>query len=432
MKNVLILGAGGRDFHNYLYYFKQKKEYRVVAFTKTQIPMQISEFPANLAEGKPIPIYDESRLEDIIKSKNIDLCVFSYSDVSYEHVMHIASRCQSVGANFVVLNAKDTMIKPNKPSIAICATRTGAGKSPTTRYVAKYLKNKGYRVGIIRHPMAYNLLEKKQAMKLEKLEDLDKYQCTIEEREDYEPHIRNGFIVYSGIDYKTIIEMAEKDVDVIIWDGGNNDTPFINPNLFLTITDPLRAGDELKYYPSETNLRLADVVLVSKTDSATKDQIKAVESNIKKVNKDVGIIHTQMVISGPEIEGSAVIVEDGPTTTHGGMKYGAAYKFATKHKLKIINPLRYAEGSVKEAIQKYGLKIVPAIGYSKKQLNELETTLNNTPADYVISASPTNLSKYLRLNKPYVQVTYELKQNDKLNKVLDSFLKTYANKFKPK
>jgi len=433
-KKVVIMGAAGRDFHNFNTYFRNNDEYEVVAFTATQIPdIEGRKYPAELAgklypEG--IPILPEEDLVKIIKEKSIDEVVFAYSDVPHEYVMSKASIVHSAGANFWLLGTDKTMIESKKPVISVCAVRTGCGKSQTSRKVISVLKEKGKKVAVIRHPMPYGDLVKQKVQKFSKLEDLDKHDCTIEEREEYEPHIANGAIVYAGVDYEEILKEAEKDADIIVWDGGNNDFPFYKSDLEIVVADPHRAGHELKYHPGETNFRRADVIIINKIDSASLEDINILRENIRNVNPDAKVIDCASPIfvdNSEKIRGKKVLViEDGPTLTHGEMKYGAgvmaAYKYGAS---ELIDPREYAEGSIIETFNKYTHieDILPAMGYGDKQIKELEKTINKSPAELVIVATPIDLGKLININIPSVRVKYELEEigTPKVNDVLKDF-----------
>ena len=435
-KKVIIMGAAGRDFHNFNVYFRDNPEYEVVAFTAAQLPnIAGRKYPPELA-GKlypnGIPIYPEEELPELIKKFDVDEVVFSYSDVSHEYVMHKASLALACGADFKLLGPKSTMLKSEKPVVSVCAVRTGAGKSPTSRKVCKILKELGYKVVVVRHPMPYDDLRKQVCQRFASLEDLDKYECTIEEREDYEPHIRNGFVVYAGVDYEKILREAEKEADVILWDGGNNDLPFFEPDLHVVVTDPHRAGHELKYHPGEANLRMADVVIINKVDTASKENVEKVERNVKLVNPEAIIVKTAcpLVIDQPElVEGKRVLcVEDGPTVTHGEMPLGAGGFAVKKYKIKeMVDPRPWAVGSIKETFEKYPHlgPVLPAMGYGEKQMKELEETINACDCDVVVLGTPTDLRRYLKLNKPAVRVTYEIEEIDEpsLKEILEEFMK---------
>ncbi|MCO6040943.1 cyclic 2,3-diphosphoglycerate synthase [Thermococcus alcaliphilus] len=440
-KRVVILGAAGRDFHNFNTFFRDNPEYEVVAFTATQIPdIEGRIYPPELAgELYPngIPIWSEDDLEKIIKEHDIDIVVFAYSDVSHEHVMHLASRAHAAGADFWLLGPKSTMIKSTKPVVAVTAVRTGCGKSQTSRKVAQLLQEMGYKVVAIRHPMPYGDLRKQVVQRFATFEDLDKYECTIEEREEYEPYIERGMVVYAGVDYEKILREAEKEADIILWDGGNNDFPFYVPDLWIVVTDPHRPGHELKYHPGETNFRAADVIIINKIDTANRDDIQKVRESIEKVNPNAIVIEaaSPIFVDKPElIKGKRVlVVEDGPTLTHGGMKYGAGYVAAKKFGAKeIIDPRPYAVGSIVETYKKYPHLdvILPAMGYGKKQIKELEETINRADADVVIMGTPVDLRRFMNLNKPAVRVKYELEEigYPKLKDILKEFVEKHVKK----
>ncbi|MBO8174480.1 MAG: GTPase [Thermococcus sp.] len=434
-RRVIILGAAGRDFHNFNVFFRNNPDYEVVAFTATQIPdIEGRIYPPELAGPlypNGIPIWSEDDLEKIIKEHNIDIAVFAYSDVSHEHVMHLASRVHAAGADFWLLGPKSTMLKSSKPVIAVTAVRTGSGKSQTSRKVAKILKDLGYKVAVIRHPMPYGDLRKQVVQRFATYEDLDKYECTIEEREEYEPHIDYGHVVYAGVDYEKILKEAEKEADIILWDGGNNDFPFYEPDLWIVVADPHRPGHELKYHPGETNFRAADVIIINKIETAYPENVQKVRENIEKVNPNAIVIEaaSPIFVDKPElIKGKRVlVVEDGPTLTHGGMKYGAGYVAAKKFGAKeIIDPRPYAVGSIVETYKKYPHLdvILPAMGYSPKQIKELEETINRADADVVVIGTPIDLRRILNINKPAVRVRYELEEigQPKLYDILKDFV----------
>jgi predicted GTPase len=421
MKKVIIMGAAGRDFHNFNVYFRNNENYRVVAFTATQIPdIEGRKYPPELAgplypEG--IPIYPESDLTELIKKFQIDEVVFAYSDVSHEYVMHKASEVLSAGANFVLLGPRATMLKSKVPVVSVCAVRTGCGKSQTSRRVSKILMSKGRKLVVIRHPMPYGNLSEQRVQRFATYEDLDRYKCTIEEREEYEPHIRNGAVVYAGVDYEAILREAEKEADVILWDGGNNDFPFIESNMEIVVTDPHRQGHELKYHPGETNFRRAKCIVINKIDTAENEKVNLLRENIRKINPDAIIVEAASPIfinDGSQIRGKRVLViEDGPTLTHGEMSYGAGVVAAMKYGAKeLVDPRDFAVGSIAEAFKKYPQigKLLPAMGYGEKQIRELEETINRSNADLVIVATPIDLTKVLRLNKPSLRVFYELQE----------------------
>ena len=433
-KKVIIMGAAGRDFHNFNVVYRDNEEYEVVAFTATQIPnISGRKYPAELA-GKlypdGIPIYDEKELPKLIKEHGVDEVVFSYSDVSYNYVMGKAAIANVAGADFKLLSPEHTMLKSNKPVIAVCAVRTGCGKSQFSRKIFEILSRK-INVVAIRHPMPYGDLAKQRCQRFASYEDLEKHECTIEEREEYEPYIEMGGVVYAGVDYEEILRNAEKEADVIIWDGGNNDYPFYKPDLHITIADPHRPGHELSYYPGEINLRMADIVVINKIDTAKEENIKKVEENIKKTNPNAKIIKATSPI---EVEGDVkgkrvLVVEDGPTLTHGEMPYGAGTVAAQQNGAEIIDASRYAVGSIKETFEKYPHleKILPAMGYGRQQIRELEETINAADCDAVLAATPINLARLINVNKPVIRVRYGVgKDTEKeLEEVLNEFLSKF-------
>ncbi len=434
-KRVLILGAAGRDFHNFNVFFRDNKEYTVVAFTATQIPdIEGRKYPAELAGSlypDGIPIYAEDDMAKIIKEQKIDIVVFAYSDVPHEYVMHRASLANAEGADFWLMGINKTALKSTKPVIAICASRTGAGKSQTTRRVAEILKEMGKKVSIVRHPMPYGDLVKQAVQRFATMDDLTKYHCTIEEREEYEPHITRGNVVYAGVDYEKILRKVESESDIVLWDGGNNDTPFFKPDLHIVVVDPHRPYHELSYHPGETNVRMANVIVINKVDTAYPEDVETVRENVRSVNPNAVIVEAASPIfveNGEMIRGKKVIVvEDGPTLTHGGMTYGAGWVAAEKFGAsEVINPREYAVGSIKKTYEKYDQtgSILPAMGYSENQLKELEETINNTPAELVIIATPIDLGKILKMNKPSVRVKYELQEigHPDLEEILKKFL----------
>jgi predicted GTPase len=418
VRKVIIMGAAGRDFHNFNVFFRQNKDYRVVAFTATQIPfIEKRTYPGELSgplypEG--IPIYPEEKLGEIVKKEGADIVVFAYSDISHEEVMHKASAALSLGCDFWLMGPKNTMLKSNKPVISVCAVRTGCGKSPTSRKVIEILKSGGLKPVLVRHPMPYDPnLSTQILQRYETYDDLDKYNCTIEEREEYEPHIRRGIVVYAGVDYEKILKEAEKEGDVIVWDGGNNDLPFYRPDLHIVITDPHRAGHELRYHPGEANLRMADVVIINKVKTAKKEDIALLEENIRKTNTNAKVIHASLRITTADeslLKGKRVLViEDGPTLTHGEMRYGAGVLLAKQLGAEIIDPRPFAVGSIKETFRKFPHleNVLPAMGYGKKQVKELEDTINSAECDSVVVATPVDLTKILKINKPATRVNYE-------------------------
>ncbi|MBN2017064.1 MAG: GTPase [Candidatus Cloacimonetes bacterium] len=437
-RKVIIMGAAGRDFHNFNVIYRDNPDYEIVAFTATQIPdIEGRKYPKELAgELYPngIPIVAESELIDLIKEHNIEMVVFAYSDVNYEYLMHKASMVNAAGADFVLLSATETMIKTTKPLITICAVRTGCGKSQTTRAVVRYLKDKGLKVASIRHPMPYGDLVKQKVQRFAAIEDLKKHECTIEEMEEYEPHIDMGSIIYAGVDYGAILEEAEKEADVIVWDGGNNDTSFYKSDnmLNIVVADPHRPGHELYYYPGETNLRLADVVVINKIDSANPEDVLEVRDNIRSVNHNAVIIDgaSPVFVDNPElIEGARVlVVEDGPTLTHGEMKYGAGVVAAERCGAgEFVDPRPWAVGTIEETFNKYpeiGV-LLPAMGYGEQQIKDLEKTINAVDCDVVVIGTPIDLRRVVKIDKPAVRVSYELQEigQPTLTEVLDNFVK---------
>jgi len=418
-RKVIILGAAGRDFHNFNVIFRNDSSFRVVAFTATQIPgIEGRKYPASLAgplypDG--IPIFPEEDLPRLIAKHGIQTCLFAYSDVEYGYLGHRIALANAAGADFRLLGAQETMLKAKVPVVAICAVRTGSGKSQTTRRVASILRAAGKKVVVIRHPMPYGDLASQAVERFATYEDLDKYQTTIEEREEYEPHIDKGTVVYAGVDYEKILRQAETEAEILLWDGGNNDTPFLKPDLLLVVADPLRPGHELSYYPGETNVRMADVVVVNKVDTATPENVEIVKRNVRTVNPDVVIVEAASPITPDDtvqIRGKRVLaIEDGPTLTHGGMEYGAAYIAAQRFgAAEIVSAVNHAVGSIKETYKKYpnSRKILPAMGYGPKQIKELEETIDATPCDLVLSGTPIDLSRVLKTKKPVVHVRYEL------------------------
>jgi len=422
-KKLVVMGAAGRDFHNFNLNFRDNDDYEVVAFTATQIPdINDRKYPSELAgklypEG--IPIYAEEEIVDLIIKHDIDQVVFAYSDVPYERVMHNASLVNATGADFVLMGIKNTQVKTTKPLITICATRTGCGKSQTTRTVIKILKDKGLKVASIRHPMPYGDLVAQKVQRFEVLEDLEKHKCTIEEMEEYEPHIQMGSVIYAGVDYEAIVREAEKEADVIIWDGGNNDTAFYTSDkkLDIVVVDPHRPGDELMYYPGETNLHVADVIVINKIDTADPEGIQIVRDNIREINPDAIVIDGASPISVDDpdlIKGAlALVVEDGPTLTHGEMTYGAGVVAAEKFgAAELVDPREFAVGTIAETFEKYpdiGV-LLPAMGYGEQQIKDLEETINAVDCDVVIIGTPIDLRRIVKIHKPAVQVKYDLQE----------------------
>lgn len=436
--NVIIIGAAGRDFHNFNVYFRSNEAYKVVAFTAAQIPdIDGRKYPAELAGmGYPdgIPIYAEKELPALILKYQIDYCVFSYSDVSYQKVMSISAIVNAAGANFIILGPRDTMLPSTKPVIAVGAVRTGCGKSQTSRRIIEILMAKGLKVVAVRHPMPYGDLVKQKVQRFATVDDLAKNNCTIEEMEEYEPHVVRGNVIYAGVDYEAILRAAENDpdgCDIILWDGGNNDFPFYKPDLMVTVTDPHRAGHELSYYPGEVTLRMADVVIINKIDSSSIENINTVRENIEKVNPKALVIDgaSPIRIENPElIRGKRVlVVEDGPTLTHGEMKIGAGTVAARKFgALELVDPRPYIVGKLKDTFNNYPNigTLLPAMGYGEQQLRDLETTINNTECDAVIIGTPIDLNRIIKINKPTTRVFYDLQEIGKpdLTDILEDFL----------
>ena len=421
VNRVVILGAAGRDFHNFNTVYRDDGSSQVLAFTATQIPgIAGRRYPAVLAGPRypdGIPIVAEDELARLIRDEKVDTCVFSYSDVTHEQVMHIASQCIALGADFLLLSADRTMLRAKVPVIAVTAVRTGAGKSQTTRYLSGILKKLGKKVVAIRHPMPYGDLAEQICQRFATYADLDREKCTIEEREEYEPHIDNGFIVYAGVDYGRILARAQEEADVILWDGGNNDLPFYVPTLHICIADPHRAGHETSYHPGEANFRRADVILINKCDTAEPANVAAVEAAAKRLNPRARVLRTDSPVTTdhPELlSGARVLaVEDGPTLTHGGMRYGAAVVAARQAgALEIVDPSPYAVGSIRETYAKYpnAVGILPAMGYGRAQIAELEETIRRTPCDVVLIGTPIDLRRVLKLDKPVVRARYDLRE----------------------
>lgn len=425
-KKVIIMGAAGRDFHNFNLRFRDNDEFEVVAFTATQIPdIEGRTYPAELAGRlypQGIPIHPEEALAELIKQHQVDSVVFAYSDVPHEYVMHKAALANAAGADFWLLGTSTTSLKSKVPVIAICAIRTGCGKSQTTRRVSDILKAAGKKLVAIRHPMPYGDLAAQRVQRFANYDDLRKHKCTIEEREEYEPHLDRGTIVYAGVDYGAILAQAEQEADIILWDGGNNDTPFYQPDLHIVVTDPLRAGHETTYYPGETNLRMADVVIINKIDTANFEDVEFVRENIRSVNPDAIIIDaaSPLSVEQPElIRGKrALVVEDGPTLTHGEMTFGAGVVAAEKFgAAEIVDPRPWVVGRIAETFEKYPDigTLLPAMGYGEEQVNDLETTINKTDCDVVIIGTPIDLRKIIKIKKPAVRVMYELQEIGKPN-----------------
>jgi len=438
-KKVIIMGAAGRDFHNFNTYFRENKDFEVVAFTATQIPdIHGRKYPKELSgdlypEG--IPIYSEEKINDLIKEHNVDLVAFSYSDLSYDYVMGKSAEVNAAGADFVLLGPNSTQIKSKKPVIAVCAVRTGCGKSQVSRKIFEILTKKGLKVASIRHPMPYDKdLNMQILQRFASYEDLDRYNCTIEEREEYEPYIDMGGVVYAGVDYEKILRQAEKEADIIIWDGGNNDFSFYKPDLLITIADPHRPGHEISYYPGEVNARAAEIVIINKVNTAEKKDIETVRKNIEKINPKAKIIKGISTVKAEDenkISGKRVLViEDGPTVTHGSMPYGAGTVAAKDAgAAEIVDPRNFAVGSITDTFNKYThlTNVLPAMGYGKKQMSELERTINNSDVDLVVSGTPIDITRVIKPDKPIVRVKYGVgeKTSEELKEIIDGFTKKH-------
>jgi predicted GTPase len=436
MRRVIIMGAAGRDFHNFNLFFRNNSAFKVICFTATQIPNIADRlYPKELA-GKRyprgIPIMPERQISKLIKKHRVNVVVFSYSDISHEYVMHKASEVMAAGADFWLLGPQSSMLVSKRKVVSICAARTGSGKSQTTRRVCEILHEHGLKTSVVRHPMPYGDLKKQIVQKFSTLEDLNRHNCTIEEREEYEPHLVRGNTVFAGVDYGLILKQAEKISDIIVWDGGNNDLSFYKSDLHIVVVDPFRVGDESTYHPGETNVRMADVVLINKVDTAPRTNVDKLKENIKQLNPDAVIMEaaSPTSVDKPElIKGKKVVViEDGPTLTHGGMSFGAGIVAAKKYgATKIVDPRPYAVGSIKDSYVKYPQigDLIPALGYGKKQIRELEASINNTPADSIVMATPVDLRKITTLNKPTTKIEYELEERygPSLKSVLKKYLK---------
>jgi predicted GTPase len=417
-RRVLIMGAAGRDFHNFNVAFRDDEGSEVVAFTATQIPfIDDRTYPASLAGSRypaGIPIHDESEMSRLVRELDVQDVVFSYSDVSHEYVMHKASEAIAAGASFVLLGPRDTMLKAKVPVVAVCAVRTGAGKSQTTRAIAGTLRDAGKRVVAVRHPMPYGNLEAQRVQRYASLDDLDRYDTTVEEREEYEPHIASGTVIYAGVDYGDILEQAQAECDVLLWDGGNNDLPFYAPDVHVVVADPLRVGNETSYHPGEANLRMADVVVINKMDSATPEQVRALTESIARANPTAAVIKANSAVTVDDpgaIAGARVlVVEDGPTLTHGEMKFGAGVVAARAHgAAEIVDPRPWATGTIEETFRKYDVgPVLPAMGYSEGQLGELEKIIDGAEVDLVVIGTPIDLRRVIDIRKPAVRVGYDL------------------------
>ncbi len=443
-QRVVILGAAGRDFHNFNTYFRDNPDFEVVAFTATQIPdIDGRRYPPELAGSsypEGIPIEEEDGLERLIRDQKVDIAVFSYSDVSHEQVMHVGSRAMAAGADFMLLGPRHTMLDSKVPVVAVCAARTGAGKSQTSRRVAEILRGMGKRVVAVRHPMPYGDLTKQAVQRFANFEDLDKHEVTIEEREEYEPHLRAGSVVYAGVDYERILRQAEQEADVVIWDGGNNDMPFYTPDLLIVVVDPHRPDHAARYHPGEVNVRMADVVVINKIGTAGLDDIMTARRITTELNPDATIIEAASPIfveDGDYIRGKRVLViEDGPTVTHGEMPYGAGWVAARRYgAAEIVDPRPFAVGSIRDTFEKYPTTgaVLPAMGYGEKQTAELAETINKAPVDLVVVATPIDLRSLIEIDKPALRVRYELQEigEPTLADVLSKFVDTIPSSSEP-
>ncbi|MCE4622902.1 MAG: cyclic 2,3-diphosphoglycerate synthase [Desulfurococcales archaeon] len=442
-KKVVIMGAGGRDFHNFNVFFRDNPEYRVVAFTTAQIPgIEGRRYPPELAGSlypSGIPIVPEEDLEKVVKEFGVDLVALSYSDLLYNDVGRKLSAALGAGASFIILGPRDTMLVSSKPVIAVTAVRTGAGKSSVSRAVVKVLQKKGFRVVPVRHPMAYGDLAKMAVQRFETIEDLDKYGVTVEEREEYEHYLEMGLIVYAGVDYGEILRRAEREADIILWDGGNNDWPFYKPDYMITVADAMRPGHEIGSFPGEVNVRLANAVIINKADQASKEAIEEIKRNVKVVNPraEIAVAESEVVVDEPEaIKGKkVVIVEDSPTVTHGGSPYGAGYVAAKKYGAgEIVDPRPYAKGIIAEMYKEYTHMgpVIPSTGYTPEQIKALEETINSIPADVVVSGTPIRLERIINVNKPIIQVRYDVKiiEGPTIEDMINEFLERTREKMR--
>ncbi len=422
VEKVIVMGAAGRDFHNFNVYFRNNERYRVVAFTATQIPDIVGRvYPPELAGSlypQGVPIYSDEKLADIIKKERVDLVTFSYSDVTHNEVMHKASIVTAAGADFMIIGAPYTMLKSEKQIVSVCAVRTGCGKSQTSREVVRILQKMGKKVVTVRHPMPYGDLTRQVVQRFSNYSDFEKYKCTIEEREEYEPVIDMGCVIYAGVDYQKILKAAEKEADIIVWDGGNNDTPFYQPDIHIVVFDPHRVGHETTYHPGETNMLMADIALINKVDSAAADSIDQLENTIKSHNADATIVlaESEVIADDPQkIKGQKVlVVEDGPTLTHGEMTFGAGVIAAKRHGAdEIVDPRPYLVGSISETFESYPHigSVLPAMGYSTQQILDLEETINRTECDLVLSATPIDISKLIKIKKPLQRIRYRYRDH---------------------
>jgi predicted GTPase len=432
-QRVVILGAAGRDFHDFNTFFRGNPDYEVVGFTATQIPNIADRvYPAEIAGSEyphGIPILAEQELEEIIERERVNFCIFSYSDIAHEYVMHLASRVLAAGAGFTLLGPQQMMLRSIAPVVSICAVRTGSGKSQTTRYVVSRLRDFGRTPVVVRHPMPYGDLNRQRVQRFKTYEDLERYEVTIEEREEYEPHVSRGTVVYAGVDYEAILRQAEEDGDVVLWDGGNNDLPFYKPDLHIVVADPHRPGHELTYHPGEANLRMADVVIINKSDSARPEDVETVRRNIDAANPHAQVLvaRSPLSVDQPELlEGKRVLaVEDGPSLTHGDLRFGAASLAAKSHgAAELVDPRPFAVGSIIEAFEKYSNTgpVLPAMGYDEEQVAELEETIRNSDADVVVVGTPIDLARLIEIDQPVVKVSYDLALDEP--DALDQLLRT--------
>lgn len=438
-RRVVIVGAAGRDFHNFNVLFRGRPEVQVVAFTAAQIPdIAGRSYPPSLAgPGYPkgIPIVPENELAAIVRKESVDEVMLAYSDLPHLEVMHKASIALAAGASFTLAGPRDTELVSTKPVVSICAVRTGSGKSPLTRWVSRYLRAKGRTVAIVRHPMPYGDLARQAVQRFATMADLDEAECTIEEREEYEPHLRDGAVVFAGVDYEPILRRAEAEADIVLWDGGNNDLPFFRPDLHIVVADPHRPGHELSYYPGEANFRRADVLVISKVDSARPEDIHTVEQNARMVNPGAQLVHAGLAITADQPERvrgrKVIVIEDGPTVTHGGMPYGAGTLFARRYGAEILDARRFATGSIAQVYLDYPHlgEILPAMGYGPAQVKELEATIRASGAEFVIDGSPVNLAHLVSVLSPIVSVRYDFDDREgKMARILDRFLTSHAAK----
>lgn len=435
-QRVIIVGAAGRDFHNFNVLYRGRTDIHVVAFTAAQIPNIAGRvYPAGLAgPGYPsgIPIVPEGELADLVRRESVDLVMLAYSDLPNDEVMHKASIALAAGASFTLAGPRATELKSSKPLVSICAVRTGAGKSPLTKFISRFLRDHGKRIAVVRHPMPYGDLEAQAVQRFARMADLDQAHCTIEEREEYEPHLRDGAVVFAGVDYERILRRAEAEADIVLWDGGNNDLPFYVPDLQFVVADPHRPGHELGYYPGEANFRMADVIVISKTDSAPPEGVKTIEQNAARVNPTAKLLHGGLTLLAPEAERvrghRAIVVEDGPTVTHGGLDSGAGTLIAQRHGALIIDPRPFAAGSIAGVYQQYPHldRILPAMGYSDGQVRDLEETIRRSNAEFVVDGSPVDLARLVHVPQEIISVRYEYNDLGKqVSAVLEEFLRAH-------